>query len=131
MTWSSPVAIAGDTVIVGSIVQDGRLTLREASPGHVRAYDARTGEMKWIFRTIPRGDDFGADTWGNESWRYSGHSNVWSADMAVDEELLPSSTSGSTNGTPSNDCRTRRVTLGRSAGDNLFAESMPSADRRP
>ena len=48
MTWSSPVAIAGDTVIVGSIVQDGRLTLREASPGHVRAYDARTGEMKWI-----------------------------------------------------------------------------------
>ena len=119
MTWSSPVAIAGDTVIVGSIVQDGRLTLREASPGHVRAYDARTGEMKWIFRTIPQGDDFGADTWGNESWRYSGHSNVWSY-MAVDEELgyvyLPT-------GTPSNDWYG-----GMRPGNNLFAESMIAVD---
>ena len=119
MTWSSPVAIAGDTVIVGSIVQDGRLTLREASPGHVRAYDARTGEMKWIFRTIPRGDDFGADTWGNESWRYSGHSNVWSY-MAVDEEMgyvyLPT-------GTPSNDWYG-----GMRPGDNLFAESIVAVD---
>ena len=119
MTWSSPVAIAGDTVIVGSIVQDGRITLREASPGHVRAYDARTGEMKWIFRTIPRGDDFGADTWGNESWRYSGHSNVWSY-MAVDEEAgivyLPT-------GTPSNDWYG-----GMRPGDNLFAESIVAVD---
>ena len=119
MTWSSPVAIAGDTVIVGSIVQDTRLTLREASPGHVRAYDARSGEMKWTFRTIPRGDDFGADTWGNESWRYSGHSNVWSY-MAVDEELgyvyLPT-------GTPSNDWYG-----GTRPGDNLFAESIVAVD---
>ena len=119
MTWSSPVAIAGDTVIVGSIVQDTRLTLREASPGHVRAYEARTGEMKWIFRTIPRGDDFGADTWGNESWRYSGHSNVWSY-MAVDEEAgyvyLPT-------GTPSNDWYG-----GMRPGDNLFAESIVAVD---
>ena len=119
MTWSSPVAIAGDTVIVGSIVQDTRLTLREASPGHVRAYDARTGERQWIFRTIPRGDDFGADTWGNESWRYSGHSNVWSY-MAVDEELgyvyLPT-------GTPSNDWYG-----GMRPGDNLFAESIVAVD---
>ena len=86
MTYSSPVAIAGDNVIVGSIVADGRLTLREASPGDVRAFDARTGEMKWIFHTIPQGDEFGADSWQNESWRYSGHSNVWSY-MAADEEL--------------------------------------------
>ena len=72
MTYSSPVTIIGDTVIVGSIIQDTFLTQREANPGYVRAYDARTGEMKWIFRTIPQGDDFGVDSWGNESWRYSG-----------------------------------------------------------
>ena len=75
--------------------------------------------MKWIFRTIPRGDDFGADTWGNESWRYSGHSNVWSY-MAVDEELgyvyLPT-------GTPSNDWYG-----GMRPGDNLFAESIVAVD---
>ena len=85
-THSQPLAIAGDTVIVGSIVQDTSLTRREADPGHVRGFDARTGEMKWIFHTIPQGEEFGADTWHNESWRYSGHSNVWGT-MAVDEEL--------------------------------------------
>ena len=119
MTYSSPVAIAGDTVIVGSIVQDTFITRREANPGHVRAYDVRTGEMKWIFHTIPQGDEFGVDSWQNESWRYSGHSNVWSY-MAVDEELglvyLPT-------GTPSNDWYG-----GMRPGDNLFAESIVAVD---
>ena len=119
MTYSSPVAVAGDTVITGSIIQDTYITEREASPGDVRAYDARTGEMKWIFHTIPQGDEFGADSWQNESWRYSGHSNVWSY-MAVDEELglvyLPT-------GTPSNDWYG-----GMRRGNNLFAESIVAVD---
>ncbi len=72
LTHSQPVAIVGDTVVVGSIVQDTFLTRREADPGHVRGFDARTGEMKWIFHTIPQGDEFGAESWGNESWRYPG-----------------------------------------------------------
>ena len=119
MTYSSPVAVAGDTIITGSIIQDTYITDREASPGDVRAYDARTGEMKWIFHTIPQGDEFGADSWQNESWRYSGHTNVWSY-MAVDEELglvyLPT-------GTPSNDWYG-----GMRPGDNLFAESIVAVD---
>ena len=119
MTYSSPVAIIRDTVVVGSVVQDTRLTRREASPGHVRAYDARTGEMKWIFHTIPEGDEFGVDSWQNDSWRYSGHTNVWSY-MAVDEELgyvyLPT-------GTPSNDWYG-----GMRPGNNLFAESIVAVD---
>ena len=119
MTYSSPVAVIGDTIIVGSIIQDTRLTLREANPGHVRAFDARTGDLKWVFRTIPQGDDYGIDSWGNESWRYSGHTNVWSY-MAVDEELgyvyLPT-------GTPSNDWYG-----GMRPGNNLFAESIVAVD---
>ena len=119
MTYSSPVAVAGDTIITGSIIQDTNIRLREASPGHVRAYDARTGAMKWIFHTIPQGDEFGVDSWQNESWRYSGHSNVWSY-MAVDEELglvyLPT-------GTPSNDWYG-----GMRPGNNLFAESIVAVD---
>ncbi len=118
-THSQPLAIAGDTVIVGSIVQDTSLTRREADPGHVRGFDARTGEMKWIFHTIAQGEEFGADTWHDESWRYSGHSNVWGT-MAVDEELgyvyLPT-------GTPTNDWYG-----GMRPGDNLFAESIVAVD---
>ena len=119
MTYSTPVAVAGDTVIVGSIVQDTEVTQREASPGHVRAYDVRTGALKWVFHTIPQGDEFGADTWQRESWRYAGHTNVW-ATMAVDTELglvyLPTST-------PSNDWYG-----GLRPGDNLFAESIVAVD---
>ena len=118
-THSQPLAIAGDTVIVGSIVQDTSLTRREADPGHVRGFDVRTGERKWIFHTIPQGEEFGADTWHDESWRYSGHSNVWGT-MAVDEDLgyvyLPT-------GTPTNDWYG-----GMRPGDNLFAESIVCVD---
>ena len=119
LTHSQPLAIAGDTVIVGSIVQDTSLQYREADPGHVRGFDARTGEMKWIFHTIPQGDEFGADSWHNESWRYSGHTNVWGT-MAVDEDLgyvyLPT-------GTPTNDWYG-----GMRPGNNLFAESIIAVD---
>ena len=119
LTHSQPLAVVGDTVVVGSIVQDTFLTSREADPGHVRGFDARTGKMKWIFHTIPQGDEFGADSWGNESWRYSGHTNVWGT-MAVDEELgfvyLPT-------GTPTNDWYG-----GMRPGDNLFAESIVCVD---
>lgn len=115
---SSPVAVVRDTVIVGSSVQD-RTRTRHAPPGHVRGFDARTGDLRWIFRTIPSGDDYGVDSWGDESWRYSGHTNVW-GNMAVDEELgyvyLPI-------GTPTNDWYG-----GKRPGDNLFAESIVCID---
>ncbi len=115
---SSPVAVVRDTVVVGSSVTD-RTRTREAPPGHVRGYDARTGAMKWIFHTIPQGDEYGADSWQNESWRFSGHTNVW-GNMAADEELgyvyLPIST-------PTNDWYG-----GMRPGDNLFAESIVCVD---
>jgi quinoprotein glucose dehydrogenase len=114
LTHSSPPAIAGNTVVVGSIVHDGAVR-QKAPPGHVRGFDARTGELKWVFHTIPQGGEYGAETWENESWRKAGHTNVWSM-MAVDEELgyvyLPVST-------PTND-----FYGGHRLGDNLFAESI-------
>ncbi len=119
LTHSQPLAVVGDTVVVGSIVQDTSLTRREADPGHVRGFDTRTGELKWTFHTIPQGEEFGANTWHDESWRYSGHTNVWGT-MAVDEELgyvyLPT-------GTPTNDWYG-----GMRHGDNLFAESIICVD---
>ncbi|MCY3662655.1 MAG: PQQ-binding-like beta-propeller repeat protein, partial [bacterium] len=53
ITHSSPPAVVGDTVVVGSVVSDGPIR-QSAPPGHVRGYDVRTGELKWIFHTIPQ-----------------------------------------------------------------------------
>jgi quinoprotein glucose dehydrogenase len=118
ITHSSPPAVVRDTVVVGSIVHDGP-THKTAPPGHVRAFDARTGKLKWIFHTIPQAGELGNETWENDSWSYTGAANVWNM-MAVDPELgyvyLPT-------GTPTND-----MYGGHRLGDNLFAESIICLD---
>ncbi len=118
ITHSSPPAVVGDTVVVGSVVSDGP-SRQAAPPGHIRGYDVRTGELKWIFHTIPQEGEYGVDTWENDSWKYSGNTNVWNM-MTVDEELgyvyLPVST-------PTND-----FYGGHRLGDNLFAESIVCLD---
>ncbi|MCY3929577.1 MAG: pyrroloquinoline quinone-dependent dehydrogenase [Acidobacteria bacterium] len=114
---SAPMII-GDTVIVGSSIFDGP-TRKEMPPGHVRGFDVRTGEQKWIFHTIPQGDEAGVETWEDDSWTYSGNTNVWSL-MSADPELgtvyLPT-------GTPTNDWYG-----GHRLGDNLYAESLICLD---
>ncbi len=115
----SPPLVVGDTIIVGSSVHD-YLLRRENAPGFVRAYDARTGRHKWDFHTVPQGaDEFGADTWLDGAWRYSGNTNVW-GNIAADPELgyvyLPTST-------PTSD-----YYGGHRVGDNLFAESLVCVD---
>ena len=116
---TSPPVVFEDLVIVGSRVPDG--VQREFDPpGTVQAFDVRTGDRRWVFYTIPQsGDEFGADTWENESWRYTGHANVWGL-MSLDAErrLLYVPTS-----TPSGD-----YWGGRRKGANLFAESLVCLD---
>ena len=72
-----------------------------------------------MFRTVPRGDDFGANTWLNESWRYSGNANIWPP-LSADDELgyvyLPIGTA------------TSDYYGGHRLGDNLFAESLVAVD---
>ena len=80
----SPPIVIGDIVVSPTIISD-YVIRKEAPPGWLKGVDARTGDTKWTFRTIPQGDDFGADTWLHESWRYSGNVNVWPP-MAVDGE---------------------------------------------
>ena len=118
---TSPPVVFEDLVIVGSRIPD-RLQRRFDTPGSVQAFDTRTGARRWIFFTVPQSnDDFGAETWENESWRYTGHANVWGL-MSLDEArgLLYVPTS-----TPSGD-----FWGGRRPGDNLFAESLVCLDAR-
>ena len=115
---SSPPVVAGTTIVVGSAMTEGT-GRQEAPPGHVRGYDVRTGEMKWIFHTIPQPGEYGHETWGNESWKRAGGANVWS-NMSVDPELgyvyLPV-------GSPVTD-----YYGGHRPGDNLFANSLVCLD---
>ena len=55
-----------------------------AAPGHIRAYDIRTGKLAWTFHTIPYPGEAGADTWPPDAWTYIGGANCW-AGMSLDE----------------------------------------------
>ena len=115
---NSPPIVARNVVVTPTSISDQPIT-KEQPPGWVKGIDARTGDTKWMFRTLPQADDFGSDSWRNESWRYSGGANVWSM-LSVDDELgyiyLPT-------GTPTND-----YYGGHRIGDNLFAESLVALD---
>src|SRR5579862_181595 len=117
-TETSPPVVYKDLVILGNGVGD-RLSYKNDPPGDVRAFDARTGKRVWTFHTIPQAGEFGNDTWGKESWKFTGHTNVW-APMTLDERrglvYLPVST-------PSND-----FYGGRRPGANLFADSIVCLD---
>jgi len=62
---TSPAVIYNDLIITGSAVGEDY----GSSPGHIRAYDVRTGKMKWIFHTIPQPGEFVYDTWPKDSYK--------------------------------------------------------------
>lgn len=119
-TQISPPMIVGDILVVGSSINDVP-RFKEAPPGHVRGFNVRTGEQVWIFHTIAQAGEPGVETWEEDSWQYTGNTNVWTL-MSADEELgyvyLPV-------GTPTNDWYG-----GHRKGDNLFAESLICVDAR-
>lgn len=78
---STPGIIYGDLLIIGSATGEGY----DASPGHVRAYNATTGEFAWIFHTIPQKGQFGYDTWEWMEGENYGGTNNWGG-MSLDEE---------------------------------------------
>ncbi|MEE2776775.1 MAG: PQQ-binding-like beta-propeller repeat protein [Acidobacteriota bacterium] len=112
--WTGVPLVVGDVVIVGSSMTDDPPVKRQP-PGDVRAYDVRSGELLWTFHVIPREGEPGTETWEEESWRYSGHANLWTL-MSADEEsgyvYLPlSSPTGDMYG-------------GHRLGDNLYGQSL-------
>jgi quinoprotein glucose dehydrogenase len=113
-TVTSPPLVVGDLVVVGSSIQ-GWPMRPDMPPGHVRAFDVRTGAPRWIFHSIPQSGELGNDTWAGESWRIVGGVNVWTL-MSADEDLgyiyLPFSPAA-------ND-----YYGGERHGDNLFADSL-------
>jgi quinoprotein glucose dehydrogenase len=71
---NTPGVVYRDLLIIGSIVPEGL----PAAPGDIRAYDVRTGKLRWSFHTIPHPGEFGYQTWPPDAWKYIGGANAWS-----------------------------------------------------
>jgi len=82
VTATSPGIIYRDIYIIGSRVNE----TADAAPGHIRAYDVRTGKLKWIFHTIPYPGEFGYESWKDTSaYRHIGSANSWTG-FSLDEK---------------------------------------------
>lgn len=71
---TSPAVVYRDTIVVNGRVAENT----KASPGDVRAFDARTGKQKWVFHTIPHPGEVGAETWPKDAYLTQGGANAWS-----------------------------------------------------
>lgn len=76
---TTPGIVYKDLLIVGGEEPE---TL-PCAPGEIRAYDVRTGQLRWSFHTIPHPGEFGYNTWPKDAWKYAGAANNWGG-MALD-----------------------------------------------
>ena len=120
LTYSvqSPPIVVGNVVISPASISS-LVVKKEQIPGWIRAYDVRSGRLRWTFKTVPARNEFGADTWKDGALEYAGKVTVWTS-MSADEELgyvyLPTNTTAPD------------FYGGHRLGDNLFAESLICLD---
>ena len=111
VTARTPGIIYRDLLIMGSTVDEGPI----AAPGHIRAFNVRTGALNWVFHTIPHPGEFGYETWPDSAYKQIGGANAWTG-LTVDEErgmvFIPT-------GSASFD-----FWGGNRVGENLFANSV-------
>src|SRR5271155_4622671 len=81
VAMTSPGVVYKDLIIVGFRAPE----TPPAPPGDIRAYDVRTGKLRWSFHTIPHPGEFGYDTWPAGAWDHMGAANNW-AGMTVDTQ---------------------------------------------
>ena len=111
---TSPPVVINGMIVTGSAVADNNRT--SAASGEVRAYDARTGALRWSWDPVPRDTaDPGWNTWRGPIAKSTGAANAWSvlaADSARDLVFVPT-------GSPSPD-----YYGGERIGDNRYANSI-------
>ena len=78
---NTPGVIYKNLIIMGSRVHEGPI----AAPGHLRAFDVKTGKLVWVFHTIPQPGEPGYETWPEDAWKRVGGANAW-AGMSVDHK---------------------------------------------
>ncbi len=114
--WSitSPPAIAGNTLIVGSSMGDNQRI--DYPRGTVRGYHALSGSLIWSWDPVPADStDPAWHTWKNNSAKKTGATNAWaviSADVERDMVFIPTS------------CPAPDYYGGERRGDNLYGNSV-------
>ncbi|MBL7697370.1 MAG: PQQ-binding-like beta-propeller repeat protein [Chitinophagaceae bacterium] len=78
---NAPGVVYNDLFIVGCKVPDEL----PSTSGDIRAFNIHSGKLEWVFHTIPKPGEFGADTWGADARKRNGGANCWGG-MALDEE---------------------------------------------
>jgi quinoprotein glucose dehydrogenase len=80
---NTPGTIFEDLIIMPVRLSEGS----DAAPGDIRAFNVRTGELAWVFHTIPYPGEFGYETFPEDAWQntYTGAANNWSG-MSVDRK---------------------------------------------
>jgi quinoprotein glucose dehydrogenase len=79
---TSPPAVIDDVVVVGSAIDDNSRV--DMPSGVVRAFDARTGALRWKWEPLPPNESESAPQGAKKIWR-TGAGNAWSV-MVVDRE---------------------------------------------
>lgn len=109
---TSPGVIYKDLLIMGSRVSEGS----DAAPGHIRAYDVRTGKQQWIFHTIPLPGEPGFESWEDSTaYKHIGGANAWAGFSLDDERGLLFAPTGSAS---------FDFYGGKRKGNNLYANSI-------
>src|SRR5882672_286646 len=115
LVMSSPGMVYGDLIIVGFRTVE----VAPAPAGDIRAFDVRTGALRWTFHTIPHPGEFGYDTWPRDAWKNAGAANNW-AGMTIDTQrgvvYVPTGSA------------VFDFYGGNRAGDDLFADSLIALD---
>ena len=78
---TTPGVIYKDLLIIGTRVSEGA----DAAPGYIQAFNVRTGNIEWVFHTIPKPGEFGYDTWPEDAYARIGGANAW-AGISLDEK---------------------------------------------
>jgi glucose dehydrogenase len=115
---NNPGRIFEDTIIMSLPAGGGGYA---SAPADIHAYNVRTGVLLWIFHTVPRPGEFGADTWPEAGLGNYGGVHNWS-ESTIDSELgivyVPTGTA--------------RYDFygGNRHGENLFGNSLLALDAR-
>ena len=119
LEYNAAPVLFGDLVILGTATGDQ--VFGKDPAGSVRAFNARTGKLVWVFNMIPQPGEYGNETWLNDSWKNNGSNDVW-AGISVDEKrglvFLP-------GGNPTNP-----YYGGQRPGNTLFAQALVVLDAK-